>query len=279
MTEPLTRCSIGWDLDGQTSGVLLFSGAAELKLVSSMLNRLARHVDNPCDESVGCAPYASDPDLWVDTATVSSQERLKRLLLGSKCRIFAALLPARTVNGRCLEPHNGHHALLRGDKTHVWITRTAQDVIRSMGGTPALLPLAHQLLSDFPGSPVNDSPVHFAGQNVDTVLSVLLSFLDDNVANQVRNLVICAQGPLVRHGRPIRIRYQCRKSVCKCSVNVRNSACPFLADLATTCTLPRVSLLPERLLLRGRCGDPGDPSSLFSPKELCFGRRSYCYGA
>lgn len=188
MTEPLTRCSIGWDLDGQTSGVLLLTSAAHPKVVRSMLNRLAGHVDNLSEEALECRGSAPDLDLWADPASISSQERFRKMLLGSEYRIFAALLPDRTMNGRCLEPHHGIHARLRGDSTQVWTTRPAQDVIGSIGGTPTLLSLAHQLLSDAPESSVGRSiatSAAFIGSNVDTVLSVLLSFLDGNVANQV----------------------------------------------------------------------------------------------
>lgn len=187
MTEPLTRCSIGWDLDGQTSGILLLTSAAHPKVVRSMLNRLAGHVDNLGEEALESGGSAPDLDLWTDPAGISSQERFKRLLLGSEYRIFAALLPGRTMSGRCLEPHHGIHARLRGDSTHVWMTRPAQDVIGSIGGTATLLSLAHQLLSDATESSVGRpiSSTAFIGRNVDTVLSVLLSFLDGNGANQV----------------------------------------------------------------------------------------------
>ena len=134
-----------------------------------------------------CGGSAPDLDLWADPASASSQERFRRMLLGSEYCIFAALLPGRTVNGRCLEPHHGIHARLRGDSTHVWTTRPAQDVIGSIGGTPTLLALAHQLLSDATESSVGraSSSATCTGRNVDTVLSVLLSFLDGNGANQV----------------------------------------------------------------------------------------------
>lgn len=187
MTEPLTRCSIGWDLDGQTSGVLLLTTAGHPKVVRSMLNRLAGHVDNLSEEALEFGGSAPDLDLLADPAGISSQERFRRMLLGSEYRMFAALLPGRTVNGRCLEPHHGIHARLRSDSTHVWTTRPAQDVICSIGGTPTLLSLAHQLLSDAAESSVGRavSSAAFVGSNVDTVSSVLLSFLDGNGANQV----------------------------------------------------------------------------------------------
>lgn len=82
----------------------------------------------------------------------------------------------------CLEPHNNYHAQLWGNHTHVWIRRSFQDIMRSVGGAAALLPLAHGLL--FVSSPNRTSI--FAGQNVDTVLSVLLRFLKGNVTNLVR---------------------------------------------------------------------------------------------
>lgn len=189
MTELLTQCRIGTDLDGQTSGVLLFSGAADLNVVRSMLKRLAGRTGIIGGHATGYEGFAADPDLWADPATVSSQERLKRKLLGSKCRIFAALLPGRTVNGRCLEPHNGRHAQLRAGTTHAWTTRTAQDMLVSIGGAPALLPLAHHLLSDSLMLSISaPDPNPLTGQNVDTVLSILLSFLDGNVMNQVWRL-------------------------------------------------------------------------------------------
>lgn len=178
----LTRCSIGWDFNGQMSGVLLFSSAANLKVVTSMLKRLAGQGGDSGEDAP--AP-ASDPDLRADPATVSSQERIKTNLFGGRHRIFAAYLPGRTTSGQCLEPHNGHHASLRRDRTHAWVARAAQDVVRSIGGTPTLLPMAHHLLSDVPSQQV----CRTAGQNVDTVLSVLLSFLDGNVANQVRDCI------------------------------------------------------------------------------------------
>lgn len=190
MSEPLARCSIGWNLDGQTSGVLLLSGVASLKDAKSMLNRLAGRPDDVTEGADAFGSSCPDLDLWDDTATVSAQQRLKRKLLGSKYQIFAALLPNRTVDDLCLEPHNGHHGLLRGGTTHVWITHTVQDVISSIGGTPSLLSLANGLLSEAPGLSLginNDSSV--TGRGVDTVLSVLLSFLDGNVANQVRSLL------------------------------------------------------------------------------------------
>lgn len=190
MSEPLARCTIGWNLDGQTSGVLLLSGVASLKDAKSMLNRLAGRPDDVTEGADAFGSSCPDLDLWDDTTTVSAQQRLKRKLLGSKYQIFAALLPNRTVNDLCLEPHNGHHGLLRGGTTHVWITHTVQDVISSIGGTPSLLSLANGLLSEAPGLSLgikNDSSV--TGRSVDTVLSVLLSFLDGNVANQVRSLL------------------------------------------------------------------------------------------
>lgn len=189
ISEPLAQCSIGWNLNGQTSGVLLLSGAADLKVVMSMLRRLAGRVDDGTEDADEFGSFSPDLDLWDDTATVSTQQRFKRRLLGSKYHIFAALLPSRTVDGLCLEPHNEYHGRLRDNATHVWMTSASQDVIRSIGGTPGLLSLAHGLLSDsaesFPGSEV---PSSFNGRNVDTVLSVLLSFLDGSVVNQVRNL-------------------------------------------------------------------------------------------
>lgn len=189
ITEPLTQCSIGTEFDGQMSGVLLFSAAADLKVVGSMLNGLAGRTGVLGREATRYKDAAADPDLWADPATVSVQERLKRKLLGSKCRIFAALLPGRTINGQCLEPHNGHHARLRAGTTHVWITSSAQDVIRSIGGAPALITMARHLLSHSPGSSISTSgPNSFSGHNVDTVISVLLSFLDGSVTNQVCRL-------------------------------------------------------------------------------------------
>lgn len=185
VTELVTRCRVGWDLNGQMSGVLLFSGAIDLKSLRSMLNRLARQGGSTQEEPSGYDEYPSDPDLWVKSAIMSSQERLKRKLMGSKCCMFAALLPGRTTNGYCLEPHNGHHARLRGNETCVWISRAAQDVLRSIGGTPSLLSLAHQLLSEASQLSMIASPSRFTGHNVDTILSVLLSFLDGSVANQV----------------------------------------------------------------------------------------------
>ncbi|CAM9496985.1 unnamed protein product, partial [Ectocarpus fasciculatus] len=185
ISEPVAHCSIGWDLDGQMSGVLLISGVAELKVLKSMLSRLAGRIDDIKQDAAACASTPPDLDLWDDTATVSAQQRLKRRLLGSKYRVFAALLPDRTINGLCLEPHNGQHALLRGDTTHVWITRHSQDVVKSIGGTLTVLSLAHELLSDTPQRPpATPIPSPATEQNVDTVLSVLLSFLDGNIANQ-----------------------------------------------------------------------------------------------
>eukprot|EP00752_Nemacystus_decipiens_P002115 g2019.t1 len=185
ISEPLARCSIGSNLDGQTSGVVLLSGVASLKITKSMLNRLAGRLDDVAEGADTFGNSSPDLDLWDDKATVSAQQRLKRTLLGSKYHIFAALLPNRTVDDLCLEPHNGHHGLLRRGTTHVWITHTVQDVIRSIGGTPSLLSLANGLLSEAPGVSLgrrkNNS---FIGQSVDIVLSVLLSFLDGNVANQ-----------------------------------------------------------------------------------------------
>lgn len=189
ISEPLAQCSIGWDLNGQTSGVLLLSGAAEIKVVKSMLCRLAGRVDDGTEDADEFGTSSPDLDLWDDTATVSTQQRFKQRLLGSKYQIFAALLPSRTIEGVCLEPHNGHHGWLRGGNTHVWITSASQDVIRSIGGTPGLLSFAHGLLSDdAESSPGREVPSSCTGRNVDTVLSVLLSFLDGSVANQVRNL-------------------------------------------------------------------------------------------
>lgn len=188
VVEPLAQCGIGWNFDGQTSGILLLSGVADLKNVTSMLNRLAGQVDDINEDSDVFGSCPPDLDLWDDSAPISAQKRLKRRLLGSKYRFFAALLPNRTIDGLCLEPHNGNHAQLRRDATNVWITSTPQDVIRSIGGTPTLLSLAHELLSDPPRlwtSKEITSP--FTGRNADTVLSVLLCFLDGNVANQVRN--------------------------------------------------------------------------------------------
>lgn len=190
ISEPLARCSIGWNLDGQTSGVLLLSGVKSLKIVKSMLNRLAGRPDDMIEGADAVGSSSPDLDLWDDTATVSAPQRLKQKLLGSQYQIFAALLPNRTVDDLCLEPHNGHHGLLRGGTTHVWITHTVQDVISSIGGTPSLLSLATGLLSEAPGLALGRKiPNSFTGRSVDTVLSVLLSFLDGNVANQVRRLL------------------------------------------------------------------------------------------
>lgn len=215
--EPLAQCSIGWDLDGQTSGVLLLSGVADLKIVSSMLNRMAGRVDDVTEDVDAFRSYPPDLDLWDDSATVSAQQRLKRRLLGSKYQFFAALLPNRTIDGLCLEPHNGHHALLRGDTTHVWITSTPQDVVRSIGGTPTLLSLAHELLSDPPRlSPAREITSRFTGRNVDTVLSVLLSFLDGNVVNQVRNLSVAFRAHLTNECGGVRRgwSYCCKRLIC-----------------------------------------------------------------
>lgn len=188
VVEPLTQCGIGWNLDGQTSGVLLLSGVADLNVVRSILNRLAGRVDDT-NEDVDVLGSPPDLDLWDDSAPVSAQQRFKRRLLGSKYHLLAALLPNRTIDGLCLEPHNGHHARLRGDTTHVWITSNPQDVVRSIGGTATLLSLAHELLSDAPRLwTAREITSPFTGRNVDTVLSILLSFLDGNVANQVRTL-------------------------------------------------------------------------------------------
>lgn len=188
VSEPLAQCSVGWDFNGQMSGVLFLSVSAELKIIKSMLYRLIGLSDGTNEESHGFGSCPPDLDIWDDTATVSAQQRFRRKLLGSKYKIFAAFLPDRTVNGLCLEPHNGLHALLRVVSTHVWFSRTPQDVIKSIGGTPTLLALAQELLSNDPASQSGSqlsSP--FSDRNVDTVLSILLSFLDGNVANQVRD--------------------------------------------------------------------------------------------
>ncbi|CAM9130173.1 unnamed protein product, partial [Hapterophycus canaliculatus] len=186
VSEPLSQCSVGWDFNGQMSGVFFLSIAAELKIVKSMLCRLMGLPDSTNEDAHGFGSCPPDLDLWDDTATVSAQQRLRRKLLGSKYRIFAAFFPDRTVNGLCLEPHNGLHALLRVGTTHVWLSHTCQDVVKSIGGTPTLLSLAQELLSNDlaspPGSQISNP---FSDRNVDTVLSVLLSFLDGNVANQV----------------------------------------------------------------------------------------------
>lgn len=188
VVEPLAQCSIGWNLYGQTSGILLLSGAADLKNIRSMLNRLAGRVDDVNEDPDVFGSCPPDLDLWNDSAPISAQQRLKRRLLGSKYRFFAALLPNRTIDGLCLEPHNGNHARLSGDTTNVWITSTLQDVVRSIGGTPTLLSLAHELLSDPPRLWTSKEIISpFTGRNVDTVLSVLLCFLDGNLANQVRS--------------------------------------------------------------------------------------------
>lgn len=190
ISEPLAQCSIGWNLDGQTSGVLLLSGVANLQSAKSMLNRLAGRPDDVTEDANAFGSSSPDLDLWDDAATASAKQRLTRKLLGSKYQFFAALLPNRTVDDLCLEPHNGHHGLLKRGTTHVWITHTVQDVIRSIGGTPSLLSLANGLLSEAPGSSLGrKNPNSFIGRSVDTVLSVLLSFLDGNVANQVRSLL------------------------------------------------------------------------------------------
>lgn len=196
VTDTLARFSIGWDFDGQTSGVLLFSRGADLNSVWSMLRRLAGQT-GPCAETPDRHRNPpSDPDLWIDSATVPTQGRFRSKLIGSNSIPFASLIPSRTVNGLCLDPHNGHHAQLRGYRTHAWTTHTASDVIRSIGGTPSLLPLAFYLLSDSearrpPGSGL--SPVD--GENLDTVLSVLLSFLRGSVVNQVRQQTEAANNP------------------------------------------------------------------------------------
>lgn len=177
---PLTKCSIGWDLNGQMAGAFMFSGAAELKTIMSMLKRLTGDV---ADSKEGRIIHTSDPDLWMDPAIVSSRKRLEKNILGDKYRLVAAFIPSRTFSGRCLEPHNGYHAQLRGDRTHLWIRRSVGDVLRSIGGPAALLPLAHVLLSD--ASP--NQPSLFSGQNVDTVLCVLLTFIKEDVVNQVND--------------------------------------------------------------------------------------------
>lgn len=174
---PLTKCSIGWDFNGQMAGAFMLSGAAELKTMMSMLKRLT------ADSNEGRIIDTSDPDLWIDPAIVSSRKRLENNILGGKYRLVAAFIPSRTIRGRCLEPHNGYHAQLRGDRTHVWLRRSVGNVLRSIGGTAALLPLAHGLLSD--ASP--NQPSLFSGQNVDTVLSVLLTFIKEDVVNQVND--------------------------------------------------------------------------------------------
>lgn len=189
VTDPLKHFSIGWDFDGQTSGVFIFSRGADLKVVRAMLRRHVGHLDGFREPTAGLGsnPSPSDLDICFDSATVSAQARFKTKLLGSKCALLIALMPSRTINGLCLDPHNGHHAQLRGERTHAWTIRTAQDVIRNIGGTPSLLPLACYLLLD-------TAILHWegpttgciSGENVDTVLSVLLSFLRGNVTNQVR---------------------------------------------------------------------------------------------
>lgn len=184
LTERLTRFSIGWDFEGQTSGVLLFTRGADPKAVGAMLRQFVWQLED-FTEGVGSKP--SDLDLCVDSATVSTQALLKTKILGSKFRLFAALVPSRTIHGLCLDPHNGHHARLRGDRTHAWTMRSAQDVIRSIGGTPTLLLLAYHLLLNTANiSTKGSSSGTLLGENVDTVLSVLLSFIRGNLVNQVR---------------------------------------------------------------------------------------------
>lgn len=237
ISEAVAHCSVGWDLDGQMSGVLLLSGVADLKIVKSMLNRLAGRIDDMKQDADACGSTPPDLDLWDDTATVSAQQRLKRRLLGSKYRVFAALLPDRTINGLCLEPHNGQHALLRGDTTDVWITRHSQDVVKSIGGTLTVLSLAHELLSDTPqGPPAASTPSPATGQNVDTVLSVLLSFLDGNIANQVQNPVL----PFVQ---------QCDLRVC---------VCLYLQNSTRHCIFSKRTNAATTLSFRASPRDQGD---------------------
>lgn len=186
VSESLTRCSIGCDFDGQTSGVLVFSRAADVAVIAPMLRRLAKHAEGVSND-VGCKRCPSDPDLWVDPATVSPQERLKTKLLGSRSIFLAALLPHRTISGLCLEPHNGYHATLRRDKTHAWSVHTAHDAIKSIGGTSTLLPLAWHLLSDSTGASTAQPRASSAtGKSVDIILSVLICFLRGSIVNQVR---------------------------------------------------------------------------------------------
>lgn len=278
MTEPLARCSIGWDLDGQTSGALLFSRAADIKVVTSMLNRLAGHMSDLTEEAVGHGGCAPDLDVWIDPAATSSQKRL-RTLLGSKFVIFAALLPGRTINGRCLEPHNGLHAILRGDKTHVWITHSPQDVLRSIGGTPALLSLAHHLLSDSPGLPAaKSSPSRFAGHNVDTVLSILLSFLDGNVANQVWNHTFRPHLSCVWQAH-MRCRAEMHRSRTFHSIERVHKRQLFIFHIHFRFFLAHVFVMSERFLLRGRRGDLGATSPFLPRKEFCTSGGPHCHGA
>lgn len=276
ISEPLARCSIGWNLDGQTSGVLLLSGVASLKIVKSMLNRLAGRPDDVIEGADAFGSSSPDLDLWDDTTTVSAQQRLKRKLLGSKYQFFAALLPNRTVDGLCLEPHNGHHGLFRGP-THGWVTHTAQDVIRSIGGSPSLLSLANGLLSEPPDFSLGRKiPSCFTGRSVDTVLSVLLSFLDGSVANQVRSIFTGFWPHLLE------------PEVCSCALNGAPALSSSLSNkiecLMPPCLimqlhLPRVSPLSGRFLCCGGRGDPSTPSQ-FCPQTMFFlGGGAYGDGA
>lgn len=167
VNEPLTHCSVGWDLDGQTSGVLIFSRAADRGVTAEILKRLADHTESS----------PADLNLSQDLTNNSRWDILRAKPLSSRCQILAALMPDRTVNGLCLETHHGYHAKLREHRTHAWTVWLAQDVIRSIGGTPSLLPMASILLTD--------SPV-CTGENVDTVIFLMLSFLVGNDTNQVR---------------------------------------------------------------------------------------------
>lgn len=192
MTESLARCNIGWDFDGQMSGVLLFSRAADLENVEAMLKGLAVNTKSHDEKVGGYKVSTADPDPWVDSTAVPDQDHFDANIRSPRGVLVAALMPNRTMNNLCLEPHNKFHTRLRNGKTHAWTMRTAQDVIRSIGGTPLLLPLACDLLTDSTLSCSSGSvSSSYMGESVDTVVSLVHSFLLGKANNQVRINRLC----------------------------------------------------------------------------------------
>lgn len=194
ISEPLSRCSIGWDLDGQTSGILVFSRAVDVDVLEAMLDSLADGMQaKDVERGHGLSRQGSQllPDLWGASHVVSGGLWSGVKPPPWKSSLLAAFMPSRTVKGQCLEPHSGYHAKLRRPGTHAWTRNRAQDVIGTIGGSPSLLLLANQLLRDRRQSHAPATPhggEQYESRNIDTVVSLVLAFVDGNRANQVRCL-------------------------------------------------------------------------------------------
>ncbi|CAM9106363.1 unnamed protein product [Choristocarpus tenellus] len=185
VVEPLTHCCLGCNLDGQMSGILLFSKAASLETAHSALRKMtAGNLDTDRGSE---SSTVLTPDLNMNPQSrQSTPTRLKKSLLSSGHKLLAAYLPSRARDGVCLEIHTGLHAKMRR-KTHVWIVRKAKDVLNSVGGMGVLLLLGQRLISAKDNSLGSGLQRNFSGKkdlDLSAFLGLLSSFIVNHKANQ-----------------------------------------------------------------------------------------------